>query len=251
MNALSVTFDNLGEAAELQLGADPPEGEHESVTRSLPRVLDLLERHGVRATFFCEGLNAERYPEALREIASRGHEVAYHAWCHETWGELDAVREEENLRRGHEALGRLGLDPVGFRPPGGELSESSLELLADTGFGYVSPAGEEAQAGGTVVLPFRWPEVDAFHVLPVFEEQRAELLGKGDAGGLEAIREHLLGAMERVADEGGYAALVLHNGMIEMEDELVDELLAEATRRAKAGDLWLARCDEVADRMRG
>lgn len=247
MNALSVTFDNLGEAAELQLGADPPEGEHESVTRSLPLVLDALERHGVHATFFCEGLNAERYPEALREIADRGHEVAYHAWCHEQWGELDPEQEEENLRRGAEAFRNLGLDLRGFRPPGGEVSERTTELLRDAGFSYVSPAGSHAEPG---VLPFRWEEVDAFHVLPVFEEQRRELLGSAEAGGLDAIREHMAGAVRRVARDGGYAAIVLHNGMFEMEDELVDELLAEASRRAGEGDLWLARCDEVAASMR-
>jgi peptidoglycan/xylan/chitin deacetylase (PgdA/CDA1 family) len=248
MNALSVTFDNLGEAAEVQLGADPPENEHESVTRSLPRVLDLLERHGVQATFFCEGLNAERYPDALREIASRGHEVAYHAWCHEQWGELSPDQEEENLRRGAEAFRGLGLDLRGFRPPGGETSDRTPALLRETGFGYVSPAGSHARAG---VLPFRWEEVDAFHVLPVFEEQRRELLGSAEAGGVDAIREHMLGAVRRVAEEGGSAAIVLHNGMIDMEDEVVDELLAEAKRRADAGDLRLARGDEVAQALSG
>jgi peptidoglycan/xylan/chitin deacetylase (PgdA/CDA1 family) len=248
VNALSVTFDNLGEAAEVQLGADPPEGEHESVTRSLPRVLDLLQRHGVQATFFCEGLNAERYPDALREIASRGHEVAYHAWCHEQWGELSPDEEEENLRRGMEAFRGLGLDLRGFRPPGGETSDRTAELLRDAGFAYVSPAGSRARAG---VLPFRWEEVDAFHVLPVFEEQRAQLLGSPEAGGVDAIRGHMLGAVRRVAEEGGSAAIVLHNGMIEMEEEVVDELLAEAQRRAEAGDLRLGRCDEVARSLWG
>jgi len=248
MSALSVTFDNLGEAAELQLGADPPEQPHESVTRSLPQVLDLLERHGVHATFFCEGLNAERYPEALREIASRGHEVAYHAWCHEQWGELTPQEEEENLRRGAEAFRGLGLDLRGFRPPGGETSDRTADLLREAGFSYVSPAGSHVRAE---VLPFRWEEVDAFHVLPVFEEQRRELLGSPEAGGVDAIREHLLGAVRRVAEGGGYAAVVLHNAMIEMESEVVDELLSEAVRRAEAGDLRLARCDEVSADSRG
>jgi len=244
--ALSVTFDNLGEAAEIQLGADPELGEHESVTRSLPLVLEVLERHGVPATFFVEGLNAEVYPDALRRIDRAGHEVAYHAWCHEQWGELSPDEEGENLRRGMEALGGLGLEPRGFRPPGGETSERTLELLHEAGFTYVSPAGERAGAG---VVPFRWPEVDAFHVLPVFEEQRKEILGDSEAGGVEAVREHLLGAVRRVADEGGHAVLVLHNGMIEMEDEVVDELLGEARNRHDAGDLWLARCDEMANWM--
>jgi len=52
--------------------------------------------------------------------------------------------------------------------------------------------------------------------------------------------------VRRVAEEGGFAALVLHNGMIEMEAEVVEELLAEASRRAQQGDIRLARCDEIA-----
>ena len=234
MNALSVTFDNLAEEW--------------TVSQALPQVLDVLDRHGVKATFFCEGVNAEEYPDALREIADRGHEVAYHAWAHEQWGELSPDEEEENLGRGVDAFRGLGLELRGFRPPGGETSERTTELLRDAGFAYVSPEASRARPG---VLPFRWPEVDAFHVLPVFEEQRRELLGDAEAGGVEAVREHLLGAVRRVADEGGFAAPVLHNAMIEMETEVVEELLAEARRRADAGDLRLARCDEVAGWIRG
>ena len=68
-----LTFDNLGEVADLERGrwpADAPLGRHASVTRTLPRILSLLEDAGVRATFFVEGLNAELYPDALTEIAA-------------------------------------------------------------------------------------------------------------------------------------------------------------------------------------
>ena len=76
--AVSLTFDNLGEVADLERGrwpADAPLGRHASVTRTLPRVLELLASADVRATFFVEGLNAELYPDALRSIADAGHEV--------------------------------------------------------------------------------------------------------------------------------------------------------------------------------
>src|SRR5580692_2567714 len=90
--AVSVTFDNLGEAAQLELGmwpAEVPQGEHFSVVEVLPRLLDLLASHGVAASFFVEGLNAQMYPDALRAILAGGHEVAVHAWRHEDWGALD------------------------------------------------------------------------------------------------------------------------------------------------------------------
>ena len=87
---VSLTFDNLGEVADLERGqwpADAPLGRHASVTRTLPRVLQALGEAGVRATFFVEGRNAELYPDALRSIAAAGHEVAFHGWQHEPWAE--------------------------------------------------------------------------------------------------------------------------------------------------------------------
>jgi peptidoglycan/xylan/chitin deacetylase (PgdA/CDA1 family) len=125
--AVSITFDNLGEAAELELGvwpADRPAGSHFSVLEALPRVLALLSTLSLHATFFVEGLNAELYPDALRSVADQGHEVATHAWRHEQWGSLDRETEAALLRRATEALVAVGLAPTGFpparRPPHGE-----------------------------------------------------------------------------------------------------------------------------------
>ena len=71
MRTVSVTFDNLGEAAEIEGGAwpdDQPLGEHFSVVEILPRLLERLEAHGVRATFFVEAINTEINPAALDRI---------------------------------------------------------------------------------------------------------------------------------------------------------------------------------------
>ena len=75
-DAVLLSFDNLGEAADLERGtAQPPIGDDPSVTVGLPRALEALAAHDLRATFFVEGLNAELYPQALRDIAAAGHEV--------------------------------------------------------------------------------------------------------------------------------------------------------------------------------
>src|SRR3954452_10409384 len=91
---LALTFDNLGEAAELEMGALPtgaPLGHHETALEVLPRLLGQLEDRELAATFFVEGLNAEIFPDLLREIDGAGHEVAFHAWRHERWGELSTA----------------------------------------------------------------------------------------------------------------------------------------------------------------
>ena len=169
---VSVTFDNLGEAAELERGTWPqgrPLGEHFSVRESLPQLLGMLAADDIRATFFLEGLNGELYPEALSGLAAAGHEVACHGWRHEPWAGLGPDRERELLARARTALG----DPAGFRPPGGRLSEHGAGLLSALGFAYCSPAGSRpGRLDGVAVLPFRWRLIDAYHYLPHFGELR-------------------------------------------------------------------------------
>src|SRR3954463_3462492 len=72
--AVSVTFDNLGEAMDLAIGAwpeDAPVGQHYSITEVLPKILELLDRQGIRCTYFAEGWSAEVYPDALRALTGR------------------------------------------------------------------------------------------------------------------------------------------------------------------------------------
>jgi len=148
--AYAITFDNLGEVTALERGEFPagePLGRHFSVTRALPRILDLLDEMRLRATFFVEGLNTELYPDTLLQIAAAGHEVAYHGWSHEDWSALDHDEEAELLSRGVRALDDLGLRPLGFRPPGGGLTASTLRLLRELGFTYCSPAARTPPYG--------------------------------------------------------------------------------------------------------
>jgi peptidoglycan/xylan/chitin deacetylase (PgdA/CDA1 family) len=230
---VSLTFDNLGEVADLERGkwpADAPLGRHASVTRTLPRILALLAEFDVRATFFVEGLNAELYPDALREIAAAGHEVAFHGWQHERWSDLDPPEERASLERGVRALEALGLRPLGFRPPGGELTPSSLPLLREYGFEYVSPEGTEVEVrDGLVVLPFRWELVDAFYYLPHFDELR----GRAEPLPPARLREAIAG--------DDYVTLIFHPFLLEDEERF--EVLRWAVERFGGRS---APCVEVA-----
>src|SRR5450755_2989772 len=125
-STLVLTFDNLGEASQLERGTWPagePLGRDPSVHVALPRLLDALDANGLTATFFVEAINCELYPEALLEIAARGHELGHHGWRHESWDGLSPQRERETVTRGMAAFGALGVEVVGFRPPGGRLNE--------------------------------------------------------------------------------------------------------------------------------
>jgi peptidoglycan/xylan/chitin deacetylase (PgdA/CDA1 family) len=244
--AISVTFDNLGEAAEQELGARTPTGDHYSVTTALPIVLAELAEAGTSATFFVEGVNAETYPGTLRSIVAAGHECAYHAWRHEDWSRLDETEERENLARGLAAMRARGLEPAGFRPPGGLLGERTLQLLQALGLRYCSPAGAGVGIDRAVLLPFAWRHVDAYHLLPQFAALRRHIDRSSQPGGPERVAEALTGAIDDAIAGGTYASLVLHTWLIEAERDAVRSVLGHLQARTRRGDVWAAGCDEVA-----
>lgn len=249
--ALCLSFDNLGEAAEIELGAlaadDPGVGKHPTATQVLPALLAELGERDIAATFFVEGLNAEIYPEALAGIASAGHEVAYHAWRHETWGELTAAEQAENLGRGIEAFAGLGLEIAGMRPPGGQMGPGGVEILREAGLRYCSPAGEGAGVeGGLALLPFQWRHVDASCMLPPLGAVRRQMTGSPDPIDPDAFLAYLEMEIERLSRQGGFATIVLHLPLL---DWLGESNLASLLGKLSSSDAWLPRCDQATEHV--
>jgi len=239
---VSVTFDNLGEASDLERGwwpEDEPLGHHHSVTRALPRLLAALDDAGLRATFFVEGLNTELYPGTLRELDARGHEVACHGWQHERWSALDPTVERERLQRSVDGMRALELPPAGFRPPGGELTAATPGLLPELGFTYCSPA-LGVDTGGFPALPFRWELLDAYHYLPHFADRRGQEAPLPPA----ALRETLLTALEQ---RDGFLALLFHPFLADTEERLavIRDVLARVRELVDAGEVRCAPCGEL------
>ena len=243
---VAVTFDNLGEAAELERGQWPegePLGRHFSVCEALPRVLDALDEADVRATFFVEGLNAELYPDTLRRLGAAGHEVACHGWRHEPWSELDAAGERARLERSLRGMGELGLRPVGFRPPGGEPGPATLGTLRELGFAYCSPAGTEVGTReGVVLLPFRWEHIDAYHYLPSFAGLRERLTGSGDPLPPAALRAAVSRALDETARGGGHLTLIFHPFLADTEERL--DVIRDVLRDVR-GAAWCGACRDA------
>lgn len=105
----------------------------------VPRILDLLARHDLTATFFCPGYTAERYPDLLRRVRDDGHEIAHHGYLHEAMAGMTPQQEADVLDRGLDALDRVaGVRPVGYRAPMWETTYATAGLLLDRGFLYDS-----------------------------------------------------------------------------------------------------------------
>jgi peptidoglycan/xylan/chitin deacetylase (PgdA/CDA1 family) len=251
---LCLSIDNIGEAAELGEGTwdeGRPLGQHFTV-EVVPRMLDLLDRHDTKATFFVEAFNAGLYPDLLSEIARRGHEVGCHAWQHEHWGSLDPEAERELLARSTAALAGVVPSPVGFRPPGGRLTDLSAELLVDLGYRYYSPAGTRAGVEGDLaVLPFEWPTVDGFYYAPVFGGLREERGLPAEPSTAAALAAGFGERLDAAARPGEVATFVFHPMLLAEDDRLeaFDLVLGRAAELAAAGSLERMRMGDLAARM--
>jgi peptidoglycan-N-acetylglucosamine deacetylase len=105
----------------------------------VPRILELLARHDLRATFFVPGYSAHRYPDVVRSIAEAGHEIAHHSYFHENTIGMDARTEADMIDLGLQALWDVaGVRPEGYRAPMWELTYNTPRLLAERGFRYDS-----------------------------------------------------------------------------------------------------------------
>ncbi len=105
----------------------------------VPRVLDLLARHGIETSWYIPGHTLETYPEQCRGVADAGHEIGHHGWTHRPPATLTREQEEEELVRANEAIRRLtGRHARGYRSPSWDLSPNSVELLLAHGFVYDS-----------------------------------------------------------------------------------------------------------------
>jgi len=120
------------------LPSDLSRGEF-GVLAGVPRILELLERTGISATFFVPAMTARQFPTLVAEIAAHGHEIAGHGDVHEDMARLGPEEEEQAHRRSVEALGDLlGTPPTGYRAPGWQLTPKTIAIIEALGFTYDS-----------------------------------------------------------------------------------------------------------------
>ena len=107
--------------------------------QGVPRILDMLDSHQVKATFFIPGVVAEHYPEVVREIARRGHDIGFHGYLHEESTKTTYEQEDATMHRSEKIIYDLtGQKIAGHRAPGGVIHDYSLRLFLEHGYIYSS-----------------------------------------------------------------------------------------------------------------
>ena len=136
---LTYDFDALSGFIARGLTSPTPISRGEFGAVAAPRILSLLERHHIPATWFVPGHTIETYPAVCEQIVAAGHELGHHGWTHVPPNDMSKEHEEEGLLRGIEAIRSVaGIAPRGYRSPAWDLSPHSVELLLKHDFYYDS-----------------------------------------------------------------------------------------------------------------
>lgn len=141
LNAFSVDVeDGISIAMRDRFGKMIPQTRR--VVDLTDKLLDLLERHGVKGTFFILGQVAEQFPGLVRDIQGAGHEIGVHGHDHHVFHKLTPERAKDELYRGKSVLEDVtGIKMRGHRAPAFSINQSTawvLDLLLEFGFEYDS-----------------------------------------------------------------------------------------------------------------
>lgn len=218
----------------------------------VPRLLELLDDFGIKATFFVPGLTADRYPQTVERIAAAGHEIGHHSYSHRSPVDLGQAGEREDFERALAALERVGVVPRGHRAALWEASWDTPALVAEYGLEYDStlmdddkPYLLETERGTIAELPPHWSldDWEQYAYLPrppigVNIESPAKVLDLW-TNELDAMRRH--GCLFMLTN---HPFLSGRPGRVETLRRLVEHALDR-------GDVEFATAAEVATRVRG
>jgi peptidoglycan/xylan/chitin deacetylase (PgdA/CDA1 family) len=250
--AVALSFDVDQETVSLRDGKTSPallaQGEYGS-RAALPRILKLLTRYAIPASFYIPAVSALLHPEDVRHIAKAGHEVGLHGWIHERNSNLAEADERELTHRAAAVLEQLaGKPPVGLRTASWDFSDATLKIVRDMHLLYDSSLMgddepyellENGEPTGIVELPVEWIKDD----YPYFGMDRLSTVRPYTAPSLvgEVWRREFDGAYV----EGGLFLLTMHPHIIGHRSRLsvLEELIQHI--RSHAG-VWFATHEDIA-----
>jgi peptidoglycan/xylan/chitin deacetylase (PgdA/CDA1 family) len=172
--AVALSFDADHETIPLRDGETRPgklsQGEYGARVGSR-RILELLARHSIPASFYMPAVSALLHPDEARSYAANGHELGLHGWIHERTMRLEARDERDLAFRCADTLEQIvGHRPVGLRTPSWDFSDATLDIVRELGLLYDSSlmADDEpyelvanGAPTGVVEIPVEWIRDDA------------------------------------------------------------------------------------------
>jgi len=251
--AVALSFDFDAETNALRDNQISPgllsQGEY-AARVAVPRILALLDKYDIPATFFVPAVTALLHQQEIQAIMAEGrHEIGIHGWIHERNSLLEEAEERELMKKSYETLKRItGKAPVGIRTPSWDFSQSTLKIIKELGLVYDSSLMaderpyeilEDGQPSGVVELPVEWLMDD----YPYFGFDRDS-----------SVRPHITpmevfsiwaAEFEKAYEEGTLFVLTMHpkfighRSRIMMLEKLVQHMLTFK-------DVWFATHQDVA-----
>ncbi len=249
--AVALSFDSDHETNELREGG-------KSIGRmswgqygnrvGVPRILALLARYDVRATFYVPAVAALLHEDEQRRVVAEGHEIGIHGWIHELNSVLPYEVERDLMCRSADALERItGVRPVGMRTPSWDFSPGTLRIEEELGLLYDSSLMadedcyellEEGRGTGIVEVPVEWVRDDAAYFMMHRFQSLRPYTPPSDV--FDIFRREFDAAYEA----GGLFQLTMHPHIITPRSRIW--ILEELIRHAKAKDVWFATHADVA-----
>lgn len=250
--AVALSFDSDHETIPLRDPDESPmrisQGQY-GARRGVPRIRALLDRHGIRASFFMPAVSALLHPEEIRAVAEEGHEIGIHSWIHEANTALPPGVERELTCRAADTLEKLsGRRPVGIRTASWDFSVDTLGIIQELGLLYDSSLMadddpyellDQGEPTGIVELPPEWIRDDA----PYFNFVRFSALRPYTPP--SAVLEIFRSEFDVAYQEGGLFLLTMHPHVIGHRSRIV--LLERLVEHIKGHpDVWFATHEAVA-----
>jgi peptidoglycan/xylan/chitin deacetylase (PgdA/CDA1 family) len=250
--AVALSFDSDHETNELRDGGQSigrlSQGQY-GQRQGVPRILAILGKFGVQASFFVPAVTALLYPDEQRRVVGDGHEVGIHGWIHERNSELPLHAERDLQMRSADALEKVtGRRPVGIRTPSWDFSPNTLAITREMGLAYDSSLMADVDCyelvmdgkqTGIVELPVEWIRDDAVY----FNMNRFAALRPytPPADVFDIFRREFDAAYR----EGGIFQLTLHPHVTGYRSRIW--ILEELIRHMRSHDgVWFATHAEIA-----
>lgn len=212
----------------------------------LQRVVDLIDRHNIPASFFIPAVSLILQPDMVDVIQQSGrHEFGVHGWIHELNTELDADTERDLVGRATDYLENVtGRRPVGYRAPSWNFSPNTLRILRGFEFLYDSSLMaddrpyellQNGEATGIVELPVEWILDDA----PLLNPRGTSYTSPRD------LLQVYIDEFDQAYEEGTMFLLTTHPHIIGHRSRILilEELISHIQ---SVGNVWFATHEQVA-----